>query len=60
MLKDLAQSSKDADREERDRRKRMEERQKLYNKTFDLKDGVNLKELPLDFDPVTKEVYVEV
>jgi len=38
----------------------MEERQKLYNKTFDIKDSDNLKELPLDFDPVTKEIYVEV
>lgn len=53
-------STKEADREERERRKRMEERQKLFNQTFDLTNDANLQELPLDFDPETKKVLVEV
>ena len=58
--KDLSKSTKEADREERERRKRMEERQKLFNQTFDLTNDANLQELPLDFDPETKKVLVEV
>ena len=57
---ETAATTKAADREERDRRKRMEERQKLYNKTFELSGHTTLTELPLDFDPQTKTVLVEV
>ena len=58
--KDLSKSTKEADREERDRRKRMEDRQKLYNQTFELDHDKVIDELPLDFDPETKEILVEV
>jgi transcriptional regulator ATRX len=57
---DLSQSTRAADREERDRRKRMEERQKLYNETFVLNKDALLDSLPLDFDPVNKKVFVQV
>ena len=39
---------------ERERRQRMEERQKVYNATFEIKEG---EELPLDFDEETKDMY---
>jgi hypothetical protein len=58
--KDLSKSTKEADREERERRKRMEERQKIYNETFDLTAETQMTELPLDFDPKTKKIFVEV
>jgi hypothetical protein len=38
----------------------MDERQQLYNKTFELTHDSLLKELPLDFDPETKKILVEV
>ncbi len=38
----------------------MEERQQIYNKTFELSHDSLLEELPLDFDPETKEILVEV
>jgi hypothetical protein len=38
----------------------MEDRQKLYNQTFELDHDKVIDELPLDFDPETKEILVEV
>ncbi len=32
----------------------------IYNKTFELSHDSLLEELPLDFDPETKEILVEV
>lgn len=60
--KHLADETKTAAAEERERRKRVEERQAFYNKMFklpDSKDGT-LEELVLDFDPDTKKALVEV
>ena len=64
--KNLSLSTKEAAAEERERRKRLEERQALYNKTFAIAADENKSEdsaatqLVLDFDPETKEVLVEV
>ncbi|XP_059093491.1 transcriptional regulator ATRX-like isoform X2 [Tigriopus californicus] len=58
--KKLSQSTKTAAADEKDRRKRMEERQQLYNKTFEIKEGETQEELPLDFNEETKEVLVDV
>merc|ERR1719295_1732885 len=62
--KNLAEETKTAAAEERDRRKRVEERQAAYNKTFGDGSGQNkdtvLEKLVLDFDPETKKVLVEV
>merc|ERR1719220_2916485 len=62
--KNLAEETKTAAAEERDRRKRVEERQAAYNKTFGDTSGQNkdtvLEKLVLDFDPDTKKVLVEV
>ena len=64
MIKDknVADETKTAVAEERDRRKRIEERQAQYNKMFSLPDKTDkgLSQLVLDFDPDTKEVVVEV
>ena len=61
--KNLAVSTKEAAAEERERRKRIEERQSLYNKQFKLpeadKEGSS-DQLVLDFNPETMEVLVEV
>ena len=61
--KNLTESTKEAAAEERDRRKRITERQALYNKSFPLpekdKEG-SVDQLVLDFDPVTMKVLVEV
>ena len=64
MIKDknLTDETKTAAAEERDRRKRIEERQAQYNKIFSL-PGSNdacIDRLVLDFDPDTQEVMVEV
>jgi len=72
IIKDkyLEESTKHAAEEERKRRQRIEERQKIYNSSFntdpddkingvDSKDKV-LDQLVLDFDTETKEVLVEV
>ena len=61
--KNLTESTKEAAAEERERRKRITERQALYNKSFPLpekdKEGT-VDSLVLDFDPVTMKVLVEV
>ena len=63
--KNLTEGTKEAAAEERDRRKRIEERQSLYNKSFKLpqveKEGASsVDQLVLDFNPETMEVLVEV
>merc|ERR1712083_61432 len=63
--KNLTMGTKEAAAEERDRRKRIEERQSLYNKKFKLpeseKEGTSsVDQLVLDFNPETMEVLVEV
>ena len=61
--KNLTESTKEAAAEERERRKRIEERQSLYNKSFPLpeegQEG-SVDQLVLDFDPETMKVLVEV
>lgn len=46
--------------DERERKKRMEDKQKVYNELFETEEGEKIKELPLDFDEKTKEVLVQV
>ncbi len=58
--KKVSKETKSAALQERDRRKRMDERQKLYNQQFEVKEGDEMKELPLDFNTESKEVLVEV
>ena len=61
--KHLSVGAKEAVAEERERRKRIEERQSLYNKSFALPDSEKegtCEKLVLDFDPETMEVLVEV
>ena len=64
--KNLADETKEAAAEERERRKRMEERQAIYNKMFKL-DTVGeggssgaINQLILDFDENTKKTIIEV
>ena len=45
---------------ERERRQRMEEKQKKYNEVFKVKEGDGLQQLVLDFDEKTEEAKVEV
>ena len=60
--KHLTDQTKEAAAEERERRKRMEERQALYNKMFKLPDNKegSITQLILDFDEDTKQPLVEV
>jgi transcriptional regulator ATRX len=60
--KHLAEETKEAAAEERDRRKRIEERQATYNKIFSIPEGKDstCDQLVLDFDPKTKQILVEV
>lgn len=60
--KHLTDQTKEAAAEERERRKRMEERQTLYNKMFKLPDNKegSITQLILDFDEDTKQPLVEV
>lgn len=53
-------STKTATKEEEERRKRIEERQKLYNQIYEKPDSVEVTELVLDFDPETKTTLLEV
>ena len=58
--KKLSEDTKMAALDEKERKKRMEEKQKLYNELFETKEGEKIEELPLDFDEKTKEVLVQV
>lgn len=58
--KDLDISTKTANMEEEERRKRIEERQKIYNQIYEKPDSVEVRELVLDFDEETKEPILEV
>lgn len=53
--KDLESDTKKAAREEDDRRKRVEERQKLYNQIFEKPEVAELDKFVLDFDAESKE-----
>ncbi|KAH8330849.1 hypothetical protein KR067_008212, partial [Drosophila pandora] len=58
--KDLDVSTKEAGKEEEDRRKRIEERQKLYNRIFEKSENVEITELVLDFDEESKKALLQV
>ncbi|KAH8284365.1 hypothetical protein KR018_010191, partial [Drosophila ironensis] len=58
--KDLDVSTKEAGKEEEDRRKRIEERQKLYNRIFEKSENVEINELVLDFDEDSKKALLQV
>ncbi|EDW81312.2 uncharacterized protein Dwil_GK12000 [Drosophila willistoni] len=58
--KDLDVSTKEAAKEEDDRRKRIEERQKLYNRIFEKSENVEISELILDFDEDSKRALLQV
>ncbi|XP_065355024.1 transcriptional regulator ATRX homolog [Calliphora vicina] len=53
-------STKTATKEEEERRKRIEERQKLYNQIYEKPDSVEVDELVLDFDPESRKTLLEV
>ena len=58
--KKLSESTKEAAELERARRKRVEEKQALYNEMNEIKDNAVVKEVLLDVDSETKEVLVQV
>lgn len=58
--KDLDLTTKEAAKEEEDRRKRIEERQKLYNRIFEKSESVEISELVLDFDEESKKALLQV
>ncbi|XP_039948110.1 transcriptional regulator ATRX homolog [Bactrocera neohumeralis] len=58
--KDLDITTKNATKEEEERRKRIEERQKLYNQIYEKPENVEVTELVLDFDEETKKPLLEV
>ena len=58
--KKVNKASKEAAVVERERRQRMEEKQKKYNEVFKVKEGDGLQQLVLDFDEKTEEAKVEV
>ncbi|XP_050068109.1 transcriptional regulator ATRX homolog [Anopheles maculipalpis] len=59
---DLEETTKNAEQEERERKQRIADRQKLYNLVYDEKPEVatTLEQLVLDFDEETKEPLLEV
>lgn len=61
-VRDLDEETRIAAKEEQQRKKRIEERQKLYNSTFKstLEDDGACHELVLDFDIETKEPLISV
>ncbi|EDW59427.1 transcriptional regulator ATRX homolog [Drosophila virilis] len=58
--KDLDMTTKEAAKEEEDRRKRIEERQKLYNRIFEKSESIEISELILDFDEDSKKALLQV
>ncbi|KAH8375970.1 hypothetical protein KR200_011288 [Drosophila serrata] len=58
--KDLDVTTKEAAKEEDDRKKRIEERQKLYNRIFEKSESVEINELVLDFDEESKKALLQV
>ncbi|KMZ05859.1 transcriptional regulator ATRX homolog [Drosophila simulans] len=58
--KDLDLTTKEAAKEEDDRRKRIEDRQKLYNRIFVKSESVEISELVLDFDEESKKALLQV
>ncbi|XP_017484792.1 PREDICTED: transcriptional regulator ATRX homolog, partial [Rhagoletis zephyria] len=58
--KDLDISTKNAAKEEEERRKRIEERQKLYNQIYEKPENVEVTDLVLDFDEETKKPLLQV
>ncbi|XP_075212538.1 ATRX chromatin remodeler XNP isoform X2 [Lycorma delicatula] len=64
VMKDegLAEATRTAAKEEEERRQRIAERQKLYNKMYEIKatDEGKVEKLVLDFDPQTKKELVTV
>ena len=46
--KNLSESTKTAAQEEKERRKRVQERQALFNELCEIKDNAVVKEVPLD------------
>ncbi|XP_055695300.1 transcriptional regulator ATRX homolog [Lutzomyia longipalpis] len=61
--RDLEDDTKKAAREESERKKRIEERQKMYNEIYEVKDGDAVKELDkvvLDFEEESKEDLLSV
>ncbi|XP_063222750.1 transcriptional regulator ATRX homolog isoform X2 [Bacillus rossius redtenbacheri] len=58
---DVGEATRRAAREEDERRKRIAEKQKVYNELYDLPESFEaLDKLVLDFDPETKEELVSV
>lgn len=58
--KKLSEDTQIAALDEKERKRRMEEKQKIYNELFETEEGEKIKELPLDFDQKTKEILVQV
>ncbi|XP_032593368.1 transcriptional regulator ATRX homolog [Drosophila grimshawi] len=58
--KDLDLTTKEAAKEEDDRRKRIEERQKIYNRIFEKSENIEISELILDFDEESKKALLQV
>ncbi|EDV53661.2 uncharacterized protein Dere_GG12244 [Drosophila erecta] len=58
--KDLDLTTKEAAKEEDDRRKRIEDRQKLYNRIFVKSESIEINELVLDFDEDSKKALLQV
>ncbi|XP_055845603.1 transcriptional regulator ATRX homolog isoform X2 [Episyrphus balteatus] len=58
--KNLDDGTKRATKEEEERKKRIEERQKMYNKIYIKPENVEVDELVLDFDEETKKPLLKV
>lgn len=57
---DLAEATRKAAKEEEERKKRILQRQKLFNEVFEIKESKILEKLVLDFDEETKEEIISV
>ena len=58
--KKLSKSTKTAAQQETDRRKRVADKQALFNELVEIKENAVVEALPLDIDPDSKEVLVTV